>query len=291
MKHLGLSGGATKIAGLTGAAFELIENFNFKPDIISGVSSGSILTLPIALGKWNELEQAVKNLKMSDFFDIAPVNKKGKFRLIALWRIIIGKTSLGSQLNLVKTLEELISEEDFIEYQHGDYPKIYIGTVDFKTGGRHYFNIKDTLYSYKDYLKIVLASTSAPIFTAEVKMQDMILFDGGVRDHIATPWVIGCENVTETVSIYSRPENYVTDLKWKAENVLNVLERYVEITNIEISKSDEALEDLICEKKNIKQTKIFLPRILKSTYDVNKERLAVLYNAGREATANAILKV
>ncbi len=296
MKHLGISGGSTKIAGLTGAALEVIKTYKYNPDVISGISAGSILALPIVLGKWDMLEKAVKHLSLHDFFDVPPVNSKGKFTLHAIWRLITGKSSLGRQRNLIKRLKEFVSEVEYSQYQHSEnMPIIYIGTIDFKSGSRYYFNLKDIKNTYEMYLKIVLASASIPIFIEEVTMnvdgEQVHLFDGGVRDHIGTPWVLQhVQGITESVSIYSRPEDYKIG-SWEPGNVLNVLNRYVDIVNVETSKSDEMLEDLLCETKKIKQTKIFLPTVLTSLYDTDLTRLGILFNRGREVAANAMLKL
>jgi predicted acylesterase/phospholipase RssA len=296
MKHLGISGGSTKIAGLTGAALEIIKTYKYNPDVVSGISAGSILALPIVLNKWDMLEKSVKNLKLNDFFDISPVNSKGKFTLRAIWRLIIGKSSLGRQKNLVKRLKEFVSDVEFIQYQHSDnLATVYIGTVDFKTGSRYYFNLKDKSITYEMYLQIVLASASVPIFVEEVNMkienEQVYLFDGGVRDHIGTAWILqNVQNISETISIYARPENYNIG-EWKPSNIFSVLNRYIDIVNVETSKSDEQLEDLLCFTKNIKQTKVFLPSVLLSLYDTNPIRLAMLFNRGREAAANAMLNI
>lgn len=294
MKHLGISGGSTKIAGLAGAAFQCIEKFNYKPDVISGISAGSILTLPIVFKKWEMLEKVVKNLKLSDFFDISPVTTSGGFTLRGIIRVILGKESLGSEKNLIKELKAFITPCEFEEYKNNaSMPIVYIGTVDFANASRQFFNLKEV--DYDTFLKCVLASSSIPIFTENVLLKEavterqMYLFDGGVRQHIATPWILqNVKDITESVSIYSRPENYDIGA-WSPGNVLDVLERYVDITNVEISKSDETLEDLLCEKFKIKQTKIFLPKILTSLYDVDPTRLAALYNAGMQSAADAML--
>lgn len=294
MKHLGMSGGSTKIAGLCGAAYQVIEKYGYKPDVISGISAGSILTMPIVFKKWEMLEKTVKNLKLTDFFDINPVNENGSFTIRGVLRVIFGKESLGSELNLIKELKEFITPSEFDEYKsNADMPPVYIGTVDFANAGRQFFNLKNV--DYDTFLKVVLASSSIPIFTESVKLKNsdsqemMYLFDGGVRQHIATPWVLqNVANITESVSIYSRPENYDIGT-WSPGNVLDVLERYVDITNVEISKSDETLEDLLCEKLNVKQTKIFLPKVLTSLYDVDPIRLTALYNAGMQAASEAML--
>lgn len=286
MKHLGISGGSTKIAGLTGAAFQLLEANNYQPDIISGISAGSILTLPILFKKWDMLKTTVTNLKLTDFFNIPPVNENGKFTLRAILRVIFGKQSLGSERKLMCTVKKFISQSEFETYKTSNMPIVYIGTVDFATGGRKYFNLKEV--SYDTYLHVVLASASIPIFCESVDLENMHLFDGGVRDHIATPWIIqNVKGITESVSIYSRPEDYNIGA-WCPDNVLHALERYVEITNVEVSKSDEMLEDLLCEKYNIKQTKIFLPQILQSLYDVDRVRLTQLYDAGIQSTIDAL---
>jgi hypothetical protein len=65
--------------------------------------------------------------------------------------------------------------------------------------------------------------------------------------------------------------------------VLSILERYVDITNTEISKNDERIEQEICMRRGIPYRAIYLPRIMKSVYDVDPGRLKAMYEAGREA--------
>ena len=201
---------------------------------------------------------------MTDFFDIVPVTTSGGFTLQGILRVIFGKESLGSQKNLINELKNFISACEFEEYKvNTNMPPIYIGTVDFTDASRQVFNLKDV--KYEDYLNIVLASSSIPIFCESVNIKqdskDMYLFDGGVRQHILTPWMLqNVTGITESISIYSRPENYDIGT-WSPGNVMTVLQRYVNITNVEISKSDETLEDLLCQTMNVKQCKIFLPTI------------------------------
>ena len=65
MKIYNLSGGATKIGGLFAKSERIIKEFGYKPDIISGVSSGALLALPIALGKWDELYKIISKLNIT----------------------------------------------------------------------------------------------------------------------------------------------------------------------------------------------------------------------------------
>ena len=289
MKHLGISGGGTKIAGLFGAVEALMLEKKFKPDIISGISAGAILSLPLALGKFAELKDMIQGLALDDFFSSSPVKQNGGFTLGAYWRILTGKPYLGKQGALEKKLRAIVSEEEFKAYQQDNTkPPCIVGTVDFISGGRKFFNLKKI--SYAEYPKAVNASASLPIFTHGIKMKyedcDCYLFDGGVRDHIATAYIL-CESeykdekFEESVSIFSRPEDYkVLPDDFDDKNVIAILSRYVDITNVEVSKNDEFLIDDICNRRSIRNVKLYLPRVLKTVYDTDPVRLNKIYQEG-----------
>jgi predicted acylesterase/phospholipase RssA len=290
MKHLGISGGGTKIAGLFGVAETLMIEKNFKPDVISGISAGAILSLPLALGKFNEVRKLVLNFKLDDFFSEPPVKENGKFTPGALWRVVSGKPYLGKQGNLEKKLKAIISKEEFLAYQQDNSkPPCIVGAVDFITGSRKFFNLKKV--SYEDFPKVVNASSSLPIFTNAIQMQvdgkKTYLYDGGVRDHIATLWILEDEDsefkgkITETVNVYSRPEDFkVLSEDFEDKNVIAILSRYVDITNVEISKTDEVLINAYCDAKGIRKTNLYLDRVMKSVYDTDPARLKQIYNVG-----------
>lgn len=281
MKGLSLSGGATKISGIYGAAKELIKEKGYKPDIISGVSAGSILALPITLGLWDNIESLLFNLKLSDFMSCSPVKKNGNFSLIAKWRFITGKRSLGKMDNLTKTLSKVITPKMFDLYKMSNKPPIIVGTVDYKTGGRFYYDIKKL--SYDNYLKIVKASSSIPIYVDAVEFSNKVLYDGGVRDHIGSEYLYENFNLSEHVSIFSRPEDYkLKDNPLK--NIPDITFRTLEILNLEISKSDERIEHLLAEKYNVKFCQIFMKSIMEGYYDVDNNRLITMSEIGKNAT-------
>jgi len=85
------------------------------------------------------------------------------------------------------------------------------------------------------------------------------------------------------VSIYSRPIDYkIKTDQLGLDNVFQVLDRYIDISNIEVSKNDEAIENSIAKEKGIKNTAIFLERKLNDVYDVDKNRLKEQYEEGRK---------
>jgi NTE family protein len=282
MKAANLSGGGTKITEEFGAIYGL-HKLGFYPDIISGVSAGSVLSVPYALRRFDKMREILLNFTLRAFFKKPPVNNKGQITLGAKIRAIRGEITLGDQSNLVKTLSEVISKDDFRHYQEGRYAVCVVEAIDFRTGKKEIFNLKHTDTTYEKYLEYVLASSSIPIFTYPVRVGNKILYDGGVRDHIASEYVLNNFDVTECISIYSRPQDYkVEDIHWNPKNILDVLERTFEIINIEISKNDEKIEKVLCKEKNIPLTQIFLPKIMKSVYDTNKDRLYQSYITGIE---------
>jgi predicted patatin/cPLA2 family phospholipase len=295
MKHLGISGGGTKIAGLFGAAEVLLTEKKYQPDVISGISAGAILSVPLALGKFKEVKELVLKLTLDTFFSQRPIKENGSFTLGGIWKAITGKPYLGMQGNLEKMIRSVVSEAEFNAYKK-DFTKpiCIVGTVDFITGGRDYFNLKEV--SYEEFQKLVNASSSLPIFTngiqTKVKDRPAYLFDGGVRDHIATAYILGesefKDQFDESVSIFSRPEDFkVLPEEFDDKNIISILSRYVDITNVEVSKNDEFQLDKICFEKKIRSTKLFLPRVMKSIYDTDHGRLKELYDKGaREARDN-----
>lgn len=95
----------------------------------------------------------------------------------------------------------------------------------------------------------------------------------------------------KSISIFSRPEDYkVLPEDFDDRNIISVLSRYVDITNVEISKNDESQIDKLCQTKGIKNNKVFLPRVMQSVYDTDKSRLKEIYEKGAIA-AEGIMKL
>jgi len=208
MRSLCLSGASTKIPMLAGAAIAVCKYKKYRPTYILGTSAGAIISLPLALGLYEDIEYYTKNFTLDNIFGKKPVNEKGAITFSAIKRLITGKESLGTQDALKETLKGIISPEQFVEYKVGSYPICFVGVVEFRTGARKYINLKEC--TYEEYLDAVIASSSIPIFVESVKSFGGHLYDGGVRDHIGSHWLMENVKVSENISIYSRPENYVS---------------------------------------------------------------------------------
>lgn len=293
MRHLGISGGGTKIVGLHTAAREIILQQWYQPDIISGISAGAILSLPIAMGKWGEIANILQHLEVKDFFNQPALNSKGKLTLRAYWNIITGKHYLGQQRALRDKLMQVINEDEYYAWcdavGNKDAPQVVVGTVDRTTGSRHYYELNS--WHYDAALDFICASAAIPIFTEGIFHNDRHLYDGGIRDHCPTAWMLsrsGWSNrITHSISIYSRPKDYQLPAKpLKPKNILAVLQDYVDISNVEVSKMDEELEQLYAAQQGIYHHIHYLPAILQSVYDTDPLRLARLATEGILAVRN-----
>jgi predicted patatin/cPLA2 family phospholipase len=297
-KILNLSGGGTRISGLAGACDYIFNILGYRPTDISGISSGAILAIPIALRKWDIVREFTQTFTIDNIFDKKPINGKNKLSLGARLRAIFGHSSFGTQNNLLSTINKIVSEEEYKRFQNGDFPNVWIGSVDFKSSSRFIVNIKDEKYTYDDFLKLINASASIPLAVEGVHFNDMILYDGGVRNHILSHWMLeNIPNVSENISIFARPKKYehVLDNNWCDCNIVSVFTRLTDITAIEISKKDEIEENYLIEIINNKKThkikskQIFIPYVIKELYGVNPTKLRKLYNFGFKSATNALV--
>lgn len=289
MRALHGSGGSTKGAGILGAYTTAKEDFNYYPDIISGISVSALLAVPFALGKDAELRSIFENLTLEDIFNKVPVTSRGKLRFMAIVRALFGK-SLGEMNGVIEILSDLVTEAEFDAYKKSpSYPDAVIMSVDYISGSRVFVNVKSL--SYEMFLKHTLASASIPAYTPPVKIGKQLLFDGGTRDHIISHYVNSKYDVKESLSVYSRPKDLSALHNWEMKNQsIAVALRGIDILNYEVSKNDEYKEDKVAEERNIKNRRIYLPAILTSLYDTYNVRLKQLYKAGQAAATEEFSK-
>ncbi len=280
---LNISGGATKIAGLLGKSEKIIKIFGYKPHIITGVSAGALLSLPIALNKWDKLKELVLNMEPNMIFNVKPVNDKGKMRINSGLRAITGKPSFGEQRNLKKIIKEMVSCKEFNDWKEDPNSiLIYIGVTNFNTSKFELINLKNC--TYNEYVNYTYASTSIPLFVEPVPIirngKVQMLYDGGVRHHTCfnkLTKVLGPQ-IKRNITIYSRPDEVdMQNDNFDAIDMLQVLERTTDITTINTSEYDEDYEKIYCQLHNIKLKQYFCPKVLNSIYDMDKGRINELY--------------
>lgn len=279
MKLLAFSGGATKIVALVAHGTKVLQS-GYTPDIVVGVSSGSLVMLPLILGKYELLKEKTTNLKLSDIFDKAPVNEKGKITLASGLRGLT-KGSLGTMNNLKESIKFFVSEKEFNDFcKNKKSPLLYAGVTNMNT-----YKFKLILLNnltYEAFIETVLASSSIPVFTPPVKIGKELYYDGGLIHHNPAINLLRSKkyNITECVSIYSRPEiieDY--DPKYNGLSIGRNLSKTVEFLQNSVSLHDSEAEKDFCKGNNIKLIQRFSPKIMKGVYDVDSERLKLLYDS------------
>lgn len=307
------SGGSTKGYGTVGV-FKGLRDSGIKFDLISGVSIGALTSVAIAMEKYDEIQavfmsgeslkprkfvpslfkkkrEEEKNL-LERIWSISPVKEDGSINLKKAGFVLLrDKTAIGDIRRIKKVVSSVISYADFKEYQSNPkYPVCLILAVDFGDGAKKLFNLKDPSISYRQFLDIILASSSIPIFNNYVEMMEgdkkMYLYDGGTRDHIASHFVLQESglNFKSMVNVFTRPEEYSIESGWVPKDIVNVLLRTIEFLNIEVSKGDEARvkhywKDVLGKDPQDNHM-VYLPSIMQSLYDVDRTRLKKLFEIG-----------
>ena len=156
-----LSGGGAKGFSHIGA-IKVLEEYGIRPDIIVGTSMGSVVGGMYASGmSMNELEEKCLKLKLIDMFDLNAFNiiKRG---------IIAGRK--------FEKLLEKNAKKKLIQHFPIKYACV---ACDIKTGNEYVF--------YDGSFAIASrTSCSIPGVFAPVKMNNMMLVDGGVINNIPT---------------------------------------------------------------------------------------------------------
>ena len=276
MKLLSFSGASTKISALAAHAK---NNKDFKPDIIAGLSSGALIILPYLLGKHEELKELSTNLKLSDIFDKSPVNKNGKIPFLGYIRGLL-KGSFGSMRGLEKTIKKYISiKEYYTLIQSPDCPIIYIGVVNVNTKTFELIELNKCSYEYA--IKVLIASSSIPMYTPPIELETGFYLDGGLFNHNPASEIIRMYNtkLTEVLSVYSIPNEIdKPDYAYNGKSIGRTLSKTFEVLQNAISVENQKTEVDLCLYYNVKLTQLFSPKVLKGVYDVNNQRLKELYD-------------
>lgn len=288
MIALNLSGGGTKIAGHVGAC-EVLYQYGFTPNIITGVSAGAIASVPIAMGMFTELKKLTLAIQLKDIFNVVPITPNGKLSRYAYFRFLRRKESLGVMGNLQKTMSTIITPSVFSRYKNGSFPTVIIMAVDSATGKRHFFNLKEL--SYKDYLTVTEASASIPLANPKVRYKGLYLTDGGIRNGIISHWLFKNYPIKKSISIYLRKQDIRNLLpqKWEPTNIESVALRDFAIMQLQTSIADENRERVVAELKGIDNSQIFVPSANDFVFDTNKKNLFLQYQLGKEEAFKYIL--
>lgn len=285
MRALVISGGASKLPFGLGVATELNKKNSY--DFYLGISAGAIISLFLAAGKSKELYEKLLNIKIKDVFSVSPVNKKGKVSWGGIWRLFLGKNSLGNNKVFINTLKSILSEEEYNKIDK----EIIAGVTNFNLSRMEYPSSKSS--SYEDFIQWIYASSNIPIATSPVKIGDCWYCDGGVLHYVGIEEAIR-QGATEIDVILHSPMDFVPDqidMQWEPKNLLKVMERTLQIMRRLVSIEDILIAGILSESKGIKINFYFPEKNLTGqTYNLDENLMKTWYSYGIEV-ANLPAKI
>jgi NTE family protein len=232
-----LSGGGARGVAHLGAIQALLDH-GIKPDIISGVSSGSIVGSLYGAGMMpEEILEILTKTKL--FRYIRPAWSKFGFlniqKLIAIYKLYLP----------VKTFEDL------------KYPVI-ISAADIIQGKTVYF-------SQGDLVKAVLASTCIPLLFAPVEMDGMLMVDGGIINNLPVePLIPDCNLI---IGVHCNPANHT----YKPKGMKSMIERTFHLAVSNNVKERIKYCDIFIEPAELVNTGLFEISKAREIYSIGYE--------------------
>lgn len=198
---LTLSGGGMRgIAHI--AVLKALEEYNLKPDIISGTSAGSIVAAFYSLGKTPD--EMMDIVRETTFFS------RSYFK--------ISKNGIFSSKFITKLLTDHFPKDDFSVLKIPVYvaaTELTHGIVDFFSEGELFLPL--------------LASSSVPFVLPPVKMGEKIYVDGGVLDNLPIePIIDKCDFLIAS---------HVNSISYDGLENMSIMKEFDRILHLAVAKS------------------------------------------------------
>ena len=233
-----LSGGGARGFAHAGA-LQALEDMGIKPNLLAGVSAGSVVCVLYSAGKTPmEIVKAFSEAKFSDFARLG-VPKDGFFKLDGFKKFLI------EQLGEYKNIENL------------PIPTV-IGATNIDTCSAE-------LFEDGEITERVLASCAIPLIFKPQRINGNHYVDGGVL-HNLPAWAIR-SRCKYLIGINCSP---VIPSRYKA-SLVNIAYRSYNMMSRQNTKSDLELCDLAIEILNIADYKVFNLREIKKVYRAGYE--------------------
>ncbi len=214
-----ISGGGDYISFTIGRLKALKKDY----DIVIGTSAGALIAPFVALGYINRAELAISSITPKKVFNVNPFNKKGNIKIFnALWRLAIGKRTIGENTNLPKLIKEFYKIED-----HRDLiisgKKVYVTVCNSNKADYPAEIICLNNCNYNDAVNYMWASASVPVVCSLVKIGNFEYMDGGTTLNIPIDFLMKMGVKKMDVFIHdTEPEN---EFKPPVKNVFNTVGR------------------------------------------------------------------
>lgn len=194
-----------------GYAVGMLKAWNRDYDLITGVSTGSLIAPFAALKNWEKLEKGYTNVGLKDVFNVSPFNNKGKIKwwMIPL-RIAQVKLSIGEMYPLRQSLiPAFYPKEDHAKIrQLGKEVFVTTSSIGLNYPATEYFST--STYEYNDFCDAMFGSCCFWPVSNIAMIQGKEHVDGGWTKSLAIELIreMGYKNIDV---IILRPKKVVRE--------------------------------------------------------------------------------
>ena len=288
MKALVISGGGALGAWGGGVSQALCETKDYK--LYVGTSTGSLLTPLIATKKFKKLKEAYTSVNQKSIFKFNPMKKDGNISMWkVLWRMLLGKKTIGDSGNLRKLIDEFVTEKDFLEILTKE-KEVAVCCANLNQNNVGYFSSNDAGYTdFKDWMWV---SANAPVYMSLVNKMGEYWVDGGIIDHTPIQYAIdsGAEEID--VIIHKTLDNNEKYYDWKPKNIIHLFLRVVDFLLHNVYRDDLNVAKLEAYSKDVKLNIYHMPeRFLPHFLLFDKEKMIKMWDRGYNDTKEKLQKV
>jgi NTE family protein len=216
-----ITGGGDYIAFTIGRLKALKKDY----DVVIGTSAGALITPLVALGFLSRAEDAIANITPDKIFNVNPFNKKGHIKIFkAVWRILIGKRTLGENHNLPKLIKEFYKEEDHRVLQ-GSTKKAYVTLCNTNKADYPGEIVCLNNCTYDEAVNYMWASASVPLVCSLVKIGDYEYADGGTTLNAPADFLV--ELGIKKMDVFLHDTEPMNENRPPVKSVFNMLGRII----------------------------------------------------------------
>jgi predicted acylesterase/phospholipase RssA len=288
MKGLVISGGGALGAWGGGVAEALSKDKDYK--VFVGTSTGSLLTPLVATKQFGKLKEAYTSVNQKSIFKFNPMKKNGDISILkVLWRMLLGKKTIGDSANLRKLIDEFVTEKDYAAINQ-QQKEVAVCCANLNKNDVGYFSTQDcTHYDFKDWMWI---SANAPVYMSLVNKGDFWV-DGGIIDHTPIQYAIdaGCTEID--VIVHKVKEDADENLlNWKPKNIIQLFLRVIDFLLHNVYRDDINVARLEADSKDITLNIYHMPeKFLPHFLLFDKEKMLQMWDRGYNDTMNDLQKV
>lgn len=249
MRALVISGGGSKGAFAVGALKYLMLEKGLEFDILAGTSTGALIAPMIAAkGKdaLGELETEYTTVTTDDILDGAPAV-----------RVLEGKPSFKGSKPLRKRIQSHVTKAVF-DTLKASKKRLAVTAVDLRDGRLVYYqtgpaiasdDVVVPVESLDQLVNAIYASASMPVYMPPVEnsrpgaARDSYV-DGGVREYVPIEIAIDAGADEICCLILSPPQDRRATFDKQSPNVVDILERSIDLLTEEVGSSDVKLSQL-----------------------------------------------